>query len=58
MLNRKMKFFLQKEENAPQILFHLFCVGNDNYDISSEEHFKNSKISKGSYLYLELFIFV
>jgi hypothetical protein len=27
-------------------------------DISSEKHFETSKINKGSYLYLELFIFV
>ncbi len=33
-------------------------MGNDIDDISSEKHFENSKISKGPYLYLELFIFV
>ncbi len=25
------------------ICFHLYCVGNDNDDIPSEEHFENSK---------------
>jgi hypothetical protein len=31
--------------------------GNGNDNISPEEHFKNSKISIGSPLYLEVFIF-
>jgi hypothetical protein len=33
-------------------------MGNGNDDISSEEHFENSKISRDSYFYAELFIFV
>jgi hypothetical protein len=37
---------------------HPYCVGNDNDDVSSEEHFENKKVKKDSYLYLELLIFV
>jgi hypothetical protein len=37
---------------------HLNRVGDGNDDISSEEHFKNLKTIRGSYLLLELFIFV
>jgi hypothetical protein len=33
-------------------------VGNGNDDISSEEHFENLKTSRGSYLELQLVIFV
>ncbi len=32
-------------------------MGGGNDDISSEEHFDNLNISRGSYLYLELFQF-
>ncbi len=32
-------------------------MGNGNDDILSEEHFENSKINRGSYLYPELLIF-
>ncbi len=37
------------------ICFQIYRIGKSNDDTSSEEHFKNSKISRGSYL--ELFIF-
>jgi hypothetical protein len=33
-------------------------MGNDNDDISLEGHFKNYKISSGSYLNMKLVIFV
>jgi hypothetical protein len=33
-------------------------VGNCNEDISSEEHFENSKTRRGIYLQQEVFIFV
>ncbi len=33
-------------------------MGNGNDDISSEEHFENSKTRRGTYLLLELLIFV
>jgi hypothetical protein len=36
------------------ICFHLNCMGSGNHDISSEEHFENSKTRKGTYLLLEL----
>jgi hypothetical protein len=39
-------------------MFSPYRVGIGNDDISSEEQFKNSKISRGSYIYLELFIIV
>jgi hypothetical protein len=39
------------------ICFHIYRIGKSNDDTSSEEHFKNSKISRGSYLKLELVIF-
>jgi hypothetical protein len=39
-------------------MFHLSSVGNGNRDMSSKEHFKNLKTKRGSYLLLELFIFV
>jgi hypothetical protein len=38
-------------------LFQLYHLGNGNDDISSEEHLKIQKISRGYYLYLKLFIF-
>jgi hypothetical protein len=38
--------------------FHLYRMGNGNDDISSGEHCDNSKFSRDSYLYIELFIFV
>jgi hypothetical protein len=38
-------------------MFSPLWHGNGNDDNSSEEYFENSKISRGSYLYLELFIF-
>ena len=40
------------------VCFHLSCFGNINDDISPEDHFENSKTNRGSYVYLELFIFV
>jgi hypothetical protein len=40
------------------ICMHLKLVGNGNDDISSEEHFENSKTRRGIYLLQELFIFV
>jgi hypothetical protein len=40
------------------ICFYTFTVGNGNADISTDEHFENEKISRGSYLYLDLVIFV
>jgi hypothetical protein len=35
-------------------MFHFNRVGNGNDDISSEEHFKNSKTNRGSYLLIML----
>ncbi len=35
---------------------HLYRIENGNYNVSSEEHLKNSKSSRGSYLDLELSI--
>jgi hypothetical protein len=39
-------------------LFPQNRVGNGNDDISSGEHFENSKTKRDTYLQLELFIFV
>jgi hypothetical protein len=39
------------------LFIYIYRIGDSNDDTSSEEHFKNSKISRGSYLKLELFIF-
>jgi hypothetical protein len=39
------------------ICFHLYRIENGNDDISSEEHFESSKISKRTYIYLEPLIF-
>ncbi len=43
---------------SPPICFHLNRVGNGKDDISSKEHFRNSKISRRSHLHKELSIFV
>ncbi len=40
------------------ICFHLNCVGNGNDDIPSDDHFENLKTNRGSYLDLEVVIFV
>ncbi len=40
------------------LCFHLNRVGNGKDYISSEEHFRNSETRRGTYLLLELFIFV
>jgi hypothetical protein len=40
------------------ICFHLNRVGNGNDDITSEEHFENSKTVRGSYLDKSVVIFV
>ncbi len=41
-----------------QYVFTLNRVENGNDDISTEEHFENSKTTRGTYLQLELFFFV
>jgi hypothetical protein len=38
------------------IYFHLYSMRNGKDDTLLEEHFENSKIGEGSYLYQELFL--
>jgi hypothetical protein len=42
---------ISPENASSSLCFHLNRVGNGNDDISSEEHFENSKTRRGSTYY-------